>query len=39
VEASTRIKRSDFGLVQQLPNIGDELEISIELVALAEAGA
>lgn len=39
VEASTRIKRSDFGLVQQLPNIGDELEIHIELLALAEAGA
>jgi polyisoprenoid-binding protein YceI len=39
VAASTRIRRSDFGLVQQLPNIGDELEIRIELVALAEAGA
>ena len=39
VEATTRIKRSDFGLVQQLPNIGDELELHIELLALAEAGA
>ena len=35
VAASTRIRRSEFGLVQQLPNIGDELEIRIQLVALA----
>src|SRR5690606_2242496 len=35
VAATTRIRRSDFGLVQQLPAIGDELEIRIQLVALA----
>ncbi|KAF1686985.1 hypothetical protein B1992_06320 [Pseudoxanthomonas broegbernensis] len=39
LQASTKIKRSDFGLVQQLPNIGDELEIRIQLLAVAEAGA
>lgn len=37
VEATTRVRRSEFGLVQQLPNIGDELEIHIQLLAVAEA--
>lgn len=36
VSASTRIRRSEFGLVQQLPHIGDELEIRIQLLALAD---
>jgi polyisoprenoid-binding protein YceI len=37
--ASTTIKRSEFGLVQQLPHIADELKIRIQLFALgAEAG-
>ncbi len=38
VDATTTIKRSDFGLVQQLPNIGDALQIRIALFAVAESG-
>ena len=38
-QATAKIRRSDFGLVQQLPNIGDEIEIRIQLLAVAEAGA
>jgi len=37
--ASTTIRRSEFGLVQQLPHIADEVKITIQLFALAgEAG-
>jgi polyisoprenoid-binding protein YceI len=37
--ASTTIKRSEFGLVQQLPHIGDEIKIKIQLLALGAEAA
>ncbi len=36
--ATTRIKRSDFGVAQMIPMIGDELDIRIEVEAQVPAG-